>query len=104
MIQNQCLTIPPDHPSAIELDDLLRLEKAVIDRLLIEDSLVNAGGDPALRDQIEAAMWHLGKEIDALLQRYRTEQGADDTYSVGLTYQGRLPVVQRPGGPILSLV
>jgi hypothetical protein len=91
-ISNQCLTIPPDHPLAVELFDLLGLQKVLMDRMI--------GGRP--RDQLDAAAFDLvNKEIDATLEKYRLERGGDQTCRVGLTYVNGVPVVK--GRPCLTL-
>lgn len=92
-VSNQFFAIPPDHPLAVELFDAIGLQKVILDRFV--------GGAP--RDQLdEAAMDLVDKEIVAILERYRTEMGGDETCRVGLTYVNGVPVVK--GRPALRVV
>jgi hypothetical protein len=101
-ISNQCLTIPPDHPLAVELFDLIGLQGVLINQLNSEAALVNAGGDRTFLERNEAAMTMVNTKIEALLQEYRDERGGDETCTVGLTYDSRfLPLVK--GRPCLTI-
>jgi hypothetical protein len=92
-ISNKCLMIPPDHPLAVTLFDLIGLQKVLMDRMI--------GGLP--RDHLDAAALDLvDKEIYATLEKYRLERGGDQTCSVGLTYVNGVPVVK--GRPALRVV
>ena len=94
MLQNESLAIPPDHPSAVALFDLLGLQGVVMRQQNAEAALVNAGGDRTSFDRHEAAMALVCKEIESLLDEYRDERYADETCSVGLTHDARgFPVV-----------
>ena len=103
MISNQGLTIPPDHPLAKELFDLLGLQKVTMEQQNVEAARVNAGGDRTSYDRHDAAMIMIGKEIESLLEKYRLECGGDETCRVGLTYGANgYPIVNgRPCGPTL---
>jgi hypothetical protein len=103
VIQNQCLFIPPDHPLAVELYDLIGLQGVLMSQQNDEAALVNAGGDRASYDRHDVAIGLVDKEIEALQKKYRVERGGDETCRVGLTYDARgFPVVNgRPGGPLV---
>lgn len=92
-ISNERLTIPPDHPLAVELYDLISLQGVLISQQCSEAVLVSAGGDRASFDRHEAAMVLVNKEVEAALEKYRIERGGDDTCTVGLTYERGFPVV-----------
>ncbi|WOH58529.1 hypothetical protein [Bradyrhizobium sp. BWC-3-1] len=104
MISNECLHIPPDHPLAIELYDLIGLQGVIIGRMNEEAALVNAGGDRSTFDKLQCAMPLVNAEVETLLEEYRSERGGDETCRVGLTCDARgYPVVVgRPGGPLLN--
>jgi hypothetical protein len=84
-ISNQFFAIPPDHPLAVALFDLMGLQKVLMDRMI--------GG--AQRDHMDAVAFDLvNKEIDATLQKYRLERGGDASCRVGLSYVNGVPVVK----------
>jgi hypothetical protein len=86
VISNQRFAIPPDHPLAKELFDLLGLQKATMEQQNHEAAAVNAGGDRTSYDRLDAAMTIICKEIESLLEKYRLECGGDESCRVGLTY------------------
>jgi hypothetical protein len=99
-VSNESLKIPPDHPLAIALYDLIGLQGVLMNQQNIEAALVNAGGDRASFDRHDAAMDLVSKEIEAVLKKYRLERGGDETCRVGLTYDARgYPIVRRPWLP-----
>jgi hypothetical protein len=83
------LRLPPDHPSATKLFDLIGLQFVIINQSNVEAALVNAGGDRASFDRHDAAFTLVCKEIESLLDEYRRERYADDDVPVGLTYDAR---------------
>jgi hypothetical protein len=102
-ISNQFLAIPPDHPSAIPLFDLIGLQKVCMDQIDSELAAAVTGGDNTLYDQTVLALDVVNKKIEAILKKYRIERGGDETCRVGLTYDARgYPIVTgRPCGPML---
>ena len=86
MISNQFFAIPPDHPLAKELFDLLGLQKVTMEQQNHEAAAVNAGGDRTSYDRHNAAKVLINHRIEALLKKYRLERGGDETCRVGLTY------------------
>jgi hypothetical protein len=87
------LRLPPDHPSATKLFDLIGLQFVIINQSNVEAALVNAGGDRASFDRHDAAFTLVCKEIESLLDEYRRERYADETCTVGLTYVNGRPIV-----------
>jgi hypothetical protein len=102
-ISNQFLAIPPDHPLAVELFDLLGLQMVTMQQQNHEAAVVNAGGDRTSYDRHDAAMRIINDEIEALQKKYRSEHGGDESCRVGLTYGvNGYPVVNgRPCAPTL---
>jgi hypothetical protein len=86
VISNECFHIPPDHPLAKELFDLLGLQMVTMQQQNVEAARVNAGGDRTSYDRHDAAMIVIGRAIEALLEKYRLERGGDESCRVGLTY------------------
>jgi hypothetical protein len=50
-------------------------------------------GNRACFDRLDAAMGRVVKEIEAIMNEYRDERGADETCTCGLTYINNRPVV-----------
>jgi hypothetical protein len=87
------LSIPPDHPLATELFDLISLQVVLIKQINSETAKVNAGGDRTLLERSFTAMDMVNKEIESVREEYRRARCADDTCSVGLTYVHNRPIV-----------
>jgi hypothetical protein len=101
-ISNQFFAIPPDHPLAVELFDLIGLQKVLIDQLNREAATVTAGGDRTLFDQSSIARGMVDREIKSVLEKHRLERGGDETCTVGLTTDVRgYPLVK--GRPCLTI-
>ena len=66
-IENVTLFIPPDHPSATELFNLIGLQAVVINKLNAEAARVNAGGDRGAFDRLDQDMRLINEKIKALL-------------------------------------
>lgn len=98
MLSNQFLAIPPDHPLAVELYDLVHIEQA---ELISENQRASLAGDRAGIERTNANMLKLNARIEALQDEYRLERDADHTCTVGMTTDARgYPVVKgRQGAP-----
>jgi hypothetical protein len=79
--QDQCLTIPPDHPLAIEFYDLQCSQSTFLNEMLRAVS----AGDTGRAAEMDAALVVANESIKFLQMQYRRERGADDSCTVGLT-------------------
>jgi len=93
VIQNQCFSIPPDDPRAVEVFDLIGLQGVIMSQQNDEAALVNAGGDRTKFDRFDAAMRLVNKKLEEIITEFRLERGGDETCRAGLTYVRGYPVV-----------
>jgi hypothetical protein len=102
MLSNQCLTLAPEHPLAIELFDLVGLQWVVIDKQNAEAAKVHAGGDRAAFDRLDEAMRLISEKIQSLFAKYRDECSADASCTVSFTHDARgYPLVK--SRPVFTL-
>jgi hypothetical protein len=81
-ISNQFLAIPPDHPLAAKMYDLIGLQFATIP----ERNAAHWAGDVPRTQRADTALAMIGAEMGTICDQIRAERGADATCTVGLTY------------------
>lgn len=86
-ISNQCLTIPPDHPLAKELYDLICAQLKCM-RVFSPGTAEHAAyhGNAEKQDEYGKALHLIDAEILFLQAQYRAQRGGDESCTVGLTY------------------
>lgn len=100
-LQNQHLTIPPDHAVAVEFYDLQCVQSTIMN----EHYRASVAGDAARVREMEALLAMVDGSIRFLQTQYRCERGGDDSCRVGLTIGSNgYPVVTgraRDGSPFI---
>jgi hypothetical protein len=99
-ISNQFLRIPPDHPLAQKFYDAIQRQFALIE---LRNAAHGAGEVERLK-LIDVELDAVDDAIREMQNEIRQERGADESCTVGLTYdRNGFPVVNgRPGGPTLN--
>jgi hypothetical protein len=99
VIQNQCFSIPPDHPIAQKFYDAVEIQFALIrERHSVQCS---GSADVARIQIIDRDIKIVGDIITEMQNEIRRERGGDSSCRVGLTYdQSGHPVVVGRRAPI----